>query len=155
MPARPAGSPGPLFVIPASILSGRLAARIGHKPLLVIGSLVFAIGGAWFALVPGVEPDYLRTWLPGQLLNGVGVGMVMPSLAGAAVAHLPPAQFGVGSAVNQAVRQMGAVLGVALTVALVGHAVARSDFRTLYVCQIALAVLTAVLCAPVDTRPRR
>ncbi|HEX3476454.1 MAG TPA: MFS transporter [Kofleriaceae bacterium] len=150
-----AGSPGPLFVIPTSILAGRLAARIGHKPLLVIGSLVFALGGIWFAVIPGVEPDYLRAWLPGQLLNGVGVGMVMPSLAGAAVAHLPPAQFGVGSAVNQAVRQMGAVLGVALTVALVGHAALdRSDFRTLYVCQIALALVTAVLCAPVDTRPR-
>jgi MFS family permease len=112
--------------------------------------------GLWFARVPGVEPDYLRTWLPGQLLNGIGVGMVMPSLAGAAVAHLPPAQFGVGSAVNQAVRQMGAVLGVALTVALVGHAaLQQSDFRTLYACQIALAVVTAVLCIPVDTRPRR
>ena len=151
-----AGSPGPLFVIPASIVSGRLAARIGHKPLLVIGSLVFALGGIWFARVPGVEPDYLRAWLPGQLLNGIGVGMVMPSLAGAAVAHLPAAQFGVGSAVNQAVRQMGAVLGVALTVALVGNAaLQQSDFRTLYACQIALAVVTAVLCIPVDTRPRR
>jgi EmrB/QacA subfamily drug resistance transporter len=151
-----AGSPGPLFVIPTSIVSGRLAARIGHKPLLVIGSLVFALGGVWFSCVPGVEPDYLRTWLPGQLLNGIGVGMVMPSLAGAAVAHLPPAQFGVGSAVNQAVRQIGAVLGVALTVALVGHAtLSQSDFRTLYFCEIALALVTAVLCAPVDTRPRR
>jgi MFS family permease len=91
-----------------------------------------------------------------MVLNGIGVGMVMPSLAAAAVAHLPPAQFGVGSAVNQAVRQMGAVLGVALTVALVGHAtLQRSDFRTLYACQIALSLLTAVLCAPVDTRPRR
>jgi MFS family permease len=151
-----AASPGPLLVIPASIVSGRLAARTGHKPLLVIGSLVFALGGVWFALVPGVEPDYLRTWLPGMLFTGTGVGMVMPSLSAAAVAHLPPAQFGVGSAVNQAVRQIGAVLGVALTVALVGHAaLQRSDFRTLCACQIALAVVTAILCAPVDTRPRR
>lgn len=109
----------------------------------------------WFARVPGVEPDYLRTWLPGQLLNGIGVGMVMPSLAGAAVAHLPAAQFGVGSAVNQAVRQIGAVLGVALTIALVGHAaLQQSDFQTLYACQIALSAITAVLCVPVDTRPR-
>lgn len=151
-----AASPGPLFVIPASIASGRIASRIGHKALLVAGSLVFALGGLWFAWVPGVEPDYLGAWLPGMVLNGIGVGMVMPSLAAAAVAHLPPAQFGVGSAVNQAVRQMGAVLGVALTVALVGHAtLQRSDFRTLYACQIALSLLTAVLCAPVDTRPRR
>ena len=82
--------------------------------------------------------------------------MVMPSLGAAAVAHLPPARFGVGSAVNQAVRQMGSVLGVALTVALVGHAtIDRDDFRVLCACQIALALITAALCAPVDTRPRR
>jgi hypothetical protein len=43
-----------------------------------------------------------------------------------------------------------------VTVALVGHvALTRDDFRVLYGCQIGLAVLTALLCAPVDTRPRR
>lgn len=150
-----AASPGPLLVIPTSIISGRIAARAGHKPLLVLGSLVFALGGLWFALVPGTDSDYVRTWLPGMVLNGIGVGMVMPSLSAAAVAHLPPARFGVGSAVNQAVRQMGSVLGVAITIALVGRAPGLSDFHTLCAWQIGLSVLTAILCAPVDTRPRR
>jgi EmrB/QacA subfamily drug resistance transporter len=150
-----AASPGPLLVIPASIVSGRIATRVGHKPLLVIGSVIFALGGLWYLVVPGNEPDYLRTWLPGMVLTGAGVGMVMPSLGAAAVAHLPPARFGVGSAVNQAVRQMGSVLGVALTIALVGHALGRSDFRVLCAFQIVLALITAALCAPVDTRPRR
>ena len=45
--------------------------------------------------------------------------MVLPSLAGAAVSRLP-AQHAVGSAVNQATRQIGAVLGVAITVLLLG-----------------------------------
>jgi hypothetical protein len=81
---------------------------------------------------------------------------VMPSLSAAAVAHLPPARFGVGSAVNQAVRQMGAVLGVALTVAIAGRASLQlSDFHTLCACQIVLALVTALVCLPVDTRPRR
>jgi EmrB/QacA subfamily drug resistance transporter len=151
-----AASPGPLLVIPTSILAGRFAARHGHKPLLVVGSLGFAAGGLWFSLVPGAEPDYLRAWLPGMVLTGIGVGMVMPSLAAAAVAHLPPARFGVGSAVNQAVRQMGAVLGVALTVAIAGHeALQLSEFHTLCACHITLALITALVCAPVDTRPRR
>ena len=90
-----------------------------------------------------------------MVLTGTGVGMVMPSLGAAAVAHLPASRFGVGSAVNQAVRQMGSVFGVALTVALVGHAVGRADFRVLCAFQIVLALITAALCAPVDTRPRR
>lgn len=40
--------------------------------------------------------------------------------SGAAVASLPPARFGVGSAINASFRQLGAVLGVSLFVALVG-----------------------------------
>jgi EmrB/QacA subfamily drug resistance transporter len=151
-----AATPGPLLVVPTAILSGRFAARAGHKPLLVVGSLVYALGGVWFLRMPGLEPDYVGAWLPGMMFTGIGVGMVLPSLSAAAVAHLPPARFGVGSAVNQAVRQMGSVLGVALTVALAGHAaLTLGDFHRLCACEIALALVTAVLCAPVDTRPRR
>jgi hypothetical protein len=62
----------------------------------------------------------------------------------------------VGSAVNQATRQIGAVLGVAVTVLLIGHAgLQRGDFDALYATQIALALLTALCCLPVDTRPRQ
>jgi EmrB/QacA subfamily drug resistance transporter len=151
-----AATPGPLLVVPTAIVCGRLASRFGHKALLVIGSLLFALGCLWYARIPGVEPAYLRTWLPGTPLTAIGIGMVLPSLSAAAVAHLPPARFGVGSAVNQAVRQMGAVLGVALTVALAGRAAPQlADFRTLCWIEIALAVVTAVACLPVDTQPRR
>ncbi|RQR87972.1 MFS transporter [Burkholderia sp. Bp9012] len=150
-----AGSPGPLLVVPTAIVCGRFAARAGHRILLVTGSLISTAASIWFALVPGVNPDYVHAWLPGALLTGLGVGMVMPSLSAAAVAHLPPARFGVGSAVNQAIRQVGSVFGVALTVAITGNAIARlAEFRTLCYLQIALGLATAILCAPVDTRPR-
>ncbi|SAL35374.1 major facilitator transporter [Caballeronia peredens] len=150
-----AGSPGPLLVVPTAIVSGRFAARAGHRFLLVAGSMVSTAASLWFALMPGLEPDYVHTWLPGALLTGLGVGMVMPSLSAAAVAHLPPARFGVGSAVNQAVRQMGSVLGVAITITITGNALVRlAEFRTLCYLQIALGLATAAFCAPVDTRPR-
>jgi len=87
-------------------------------------------------------------------LSGASVGLVMPSLSGAAVSHLPAAHYAVGSAINQATRQIGAVIGVALTVLLLGHdSVQRASFDTVYVLQIALALLTALLCALVRTRP--
>jgi EmrB/QacA subfamily drug resistance transporter len=147
-------TPGPLLVVPVAVLSGRLAAKLGHRPLLVAGSLIYAAGGLWFYLRTGFEPDYLGTWLPGLLLTGTAVGMVLPSLSGAAVAKLPPARFGIGSAVNQAIRQIGGVLGVAATVALVGHANPQlADFRKLYATHIALALITALMCLRVDTRP--
>ena len=82
-------TPGPLLVMPTAIVTGRLAARMGHRPFLVGGALLYAVAGLWFLLVPGAEPDYLGAWLPGLVLSGLSVGMVLPSLAGAAVSRLP------------------------------------------------------------------
>lgn len=147
-------TPGPLLVVITAIISGRIAARIGHRPFLVGGALLYAASGAWFLLVPGLTPDYLHHWLPGVVMSGIGVGLVLPSLSGAAVNKLPAEQYGVGSAVNQATRQIGSVLGVAITVLLLGHAgLQRGDFTLLYGLHVGLALVTAVLCLPVDTRP--
>jgi predicted MFS family arabinose efflux permease len=88
-------------------------------------------------------------------MSGIAVGLVLPSLSAAAVNRLPVAHYAVGSAVNQATRQIGSVLGVALTVALLGNAVLqRNDFDALYLLHGALALLTGLLCLPVDTRPQ-
>lgn len=148
-------TPGPLLVMPTAIVTGRLAARLGHRPFLVGGALLYAGSSLWFFTMPGPQPNYLHHWLPGLLMSGMAVGLVLPSLSAAAVAQLPAAHYAVGSAVNQATRQIGSVLGVAITVALLGHAaLQRADFDRLYGLHIALALLTALLCAPVDTRPR-
>jgi EmrB/QacA subfamily drug resistance transporter len=147
-------TPGPLLVIPFAIVSGRIAGRIGHRPFLVGGGLIYAAAGLWFLLVPGAEPAYLTHWLPGLVLSGMGVGLVMPSLSGAAVNRLPADQYAVGSAVNQATRQIGSVLGVAITVLLLGHSgLTHASFMPLYACHVGLALLTALLCLPVNTRP--
>lgn len=148
-------TPGPLLVMPTAIVTGRLATRLGHRRFLVGGSLLYAGSSLWFLLVPGTEPQYLSHWLPGLMMSGVAVGLVLPSLSAAAVSRLPVAHYAVGSAVNQATRQIGSVLGVALTVALLGHAgLQRADFDALYVLHGVLALLTGLLCLPVDTRPR-
>lgn len=148
-------TPGPLLVMPTAIITGRLASRLGHRRFLVGGSLLYALSSLWFFLVPGNEPNYLLHWLPGLLMSGIAVGLVLPSLSAAAVNRLPVAHYAVGSAVNQATRQIGSVLGVAFTVALVGHATLQhSDFNAFYLLHGLLALLTGLLCWPVDTKPR-
>ncbi|GAB4057682.1 DHA2 family efflux MFS transporter permease subunit [Uliginosibacterium sediminicola] len=147
-------TPGPLMVTPIAALSGRLASLYGHRPLLIAGCAVYAASGVWFLIMPGTEPAYLTQWLPGAILSGMGVGMVLPSLSGAAVSHLPAEHYAVGSAVNQAIRQIGSVMGVAFTVMLLGNAsLNRADFDAVYLTHIGLAVLTAAFCLPVKTRP--
>lgn len=148
-------TPGPLLVMPTAIITGRLASRLGHRRFLVGGSLLYACSSLWLLLVPGVEPRYLSHWLPGLMMSGIAVGLVLPSLSAAAVSRLPVAHYAVGSAVNQATRQIGSVLGVALTVALLRHAaLQRADFDALYLVHGTLALLTGLLCLPVDTRPQ-
>lgn len=148
-------TPGPLLVIPTAIVTGRLASRWGHRRFLVGGSLLYALSSLWFLLVPGNEPNYWQHWLPGLLMSGIAVGLVLPSLSAAAVSRLPVAHYAVGSAVNQATRQIGSVLGVALTVALLGPAaLALTDFHPFYLMHGALALLTGLLCWPVDTKPQ-
>ena len=149
-------TPGPLLVIPFAILSGRLATRLGHRPFLVGGGLLYACSGLWFLLVPGAQAAYLTHWLPGLLMSGMGVGLVLPSLSAAAVNRLPADQYAVGSAVNQATRQIGSVMGVAITVLLLGHAgLTHASFVPLYLCHVGLALVTALLCLPVNTRPAK
>lgn len=147
--------PGPLIVAPTAFIAGKIASRIGHRRLLITGSLTYALSGLWFALIPGENPSYLTQWLPGLLLSGVSVGLVMPSLSAAAVFGLDSKDYAVGSAINHAMRQVGTVIGVAITVLLLSTSELQiRDFTTLYAIQFGLALMTAVFCLPINTHPR-
>lgn len=147
-------TPGPLLVVPVAILTGRYAGRYGHRAPLVAGGVLHACSALWFLLALGPHPSYLTHWLPGMILSGIGVGMVLPSLSAAAVHRLPPGQYAIGSAINQAIRQVGSVLGVAFSVLLIGRiGVIQHDFVGHFAVQSALAMLTAALCLAVRTAP--
>lgn len=147
-------TPGPLLVIPTAVVTGRMATRLGHRRFLVGGSVLYACSSLWFLSVPSAEAHYLSHWLPGLLMSGVAVGLVLPSLSAAAVSRLPEAHYAVGSAVNQATRQIGSVLGVAITVAFLGRAyLERTDFDAFYLLHGTFALLTGLLCLPVNTKP--
>jgi MFS family permease len=147
-------TPGPLAVIPTAIAAGRLAARVGHRPLLLSGGLLFAASQALLLARAGDAADYLGVWLPSALATGVAVGLTLPALAGAAVAKLAAHDFGTGNAVNAAIRQTGAAFGAALAVLLAGGAGAGlAAFQTIFAALVGLGLLTALLGARVDTRP--
>jgi EmrB/QacA subfamily drug resistance transporter len=113
-------SPGPLmaaaFAVPGSILAG----RYGQRAIASIGALLFASGGVWWLTHVGLEPHYAAEVLPGMLLGGAGVGFVIPTLASAVAASLPPARFATGSAIYGMTRQFGIALGVAVLIAVLG-----------------------------------
>ena len=120
MQAGLAVTPGPLVVAVIAGPAGKLAARVGFRPVLLFGASCFAAGLVTYIALVTTTPNYLATWLPGTLLVGVGVGFTFPVLSAGAVSSLPPARFAVGSAVNQTARQIGGALGIAVLVALIG-----------------------------------
>lgn len=113
-------APGPLVVAVLARPAGRLAGRIGFRAVLLAGALCWALAAAAFALAVGPSAQWVTHWLPPALLTGVAIGLTLPVQTAAAVASLPAARFGLGSAINASFRQLGAVLGVSLFVALVG-----------------------------------
>ncbi|HEU4406134.1 MAG TPA: MFS transporter [Polyangiaceae bacterium] len=153
-------TPGPLTVVPVAIVGGRLADRYGCRPVLFAGGLVSAAGSAWLMRATGLEPNFFATWLPGIVLTGAGVGLVLPVMSGAATSTLPADKLAVGGAVNQAVRQFGAVLGIALVATLLaaaGESGMTTAFAKAYACLIG-AGLIASLCGaalPASARARK
>jgi EmrB/QacA subfamily drug resistance transporter len=115
-------APGPLLAGLTAFPGGLLGARLGHRAVGTLGSLFFAAGGLWWVLRVGATPDYVGAYLPGSLLAGFGVGLMLPSLGGAATAPLPPQRFATGSALYAMSRQIGVALGVACLVAILGSA---------------------------------
>jgi MFS family permease len=97
--------------------------------------------------------------LPGFILNGIGVGMVNPALATAAVGVVEPRRAGMASGINSTFRQVGIATGVAAWGAIFQSAVGTSQgafvrdratflvgFDRILVCAGVLAAAGAILC---------
>jgi EmrB/QacA subfamily drug resistance transporter len=108
--------PGPALVPPVTIATTRLVHRIGPGPLAAVGSLLFAVSQVWRVLWASTDPDYLRDLLPSMLVGGIGVGLTLGTLVGAAATALPGNRSATASAIVNSGRQVASALGVAVLV---------------------------------------
>jgi EmrB/QacA subfamily drug resistance transporter len=95
-----------------STVSPKLVDRFGTKLVVVGGMGILAIGLLWDARL-GLGSTYLD-YLPGMLLMGTGVALTWAPTTESIMGSLPAAKAGVGSAVNDTVREIGGALGVAV-----------------------------------------
>ncbi len=145
-------TPGPVMVVLFAPIAGRIAAVRGHRPLLVLGGLLYASGASLQFLSVTPTPQFLTVWLPAMLLNGIGVALVLPVLSSAAVQNLPPQKLAVGSGVSQATRQFGSVLGVSLALAILGNTPsAIAQFQPVFGLMIAGGLSVSLLSLGIDT----
>jgi MFS family permease len=143
-------TPGPLVVASVAGPAGRLAARIGFRPVLLAGTSFFTLGLLMFALRVGAHPDYLAVWLPATIVLGLGIGLTFPVLGATAVSSLQARRYAVGSAVNQTARQVGGAIGIAILVVILGtpHSAveALSNFRHLWIFSASMAAAAGFTC---------
>ncbi len=106
-----------------------LASNHGGRITVTVGTMTAAVGVAVQAgFVDGVS--YVPTGI-GLLLFGLGAGIAMPAATEMIMASLPPARAGVGSAVNDTVREFGGALGVAVIGSVAATSYASSMHREL------------------------
>ncbi|MGH2498658.1 MAG: MFS transporter, partial [Candidatus Limnocylindria bacterium] len=141
-----AGVPGTLFLVLLSSRFGALAGRYGPRRFMVAGPAIMALGILWFARIP---PDsapwaftpgdaatylpslgYLRDFLPGQLVFGLGLAIMVAPLTTCLMTSVPARNSGVASAINNAISRVGPQLaGAAIFVAITASFYAGLESR--------------------------
>ncbi|MBA2517616.1 MAG: MFS transporter [Solirubrobacterales bacterium] len=109
--------PSTVVIIFLGPISGRLTDRIGPRPLMVAG-LVFAAVSLWWLSRVTTDTTY-GDLLPGFVLMGLGMGLVMSPMSTAAMNSVDRTKAGVASGVLSMSRMVGGTFGVAVLGALV------------------------------------
>ncbi|MBT2414142.1 MFS transporter [Streptomyces sp. ISL-12] len=104
--------PMSVLVTAVNLVSPRLAERIGRRPVIVAGQLVFV--GAMLALMPLAA--HTPVWLVLVLLVPLSVGgaVVVPALTALMIDAVPGERAGTASGLLNSLRQTGGALAVAL-----------------------------------------
>ncbi len=116
-----------MFVAPAA---GKLSDRIGPRWLMGAGMTLLTAALLLFGTL-----DAESSWwniLPGLVVGGFGMAIVMAPTTAAAMASVPVDKAGVGSAVINSMRQVGGSLGIATMGALVATKVSVQPFAPGY-----------------------
>jgi EmrB/QacA subfamily drug resistance transporter len=151
--------------------SARIAARFGHRLMLLAGLLLIAVSLALLVRVP-VHGSYLAHLLGPLVLFGAGGGLTLPALASLGMSGATQSDAGLASGLFNTTQQIGAALGVAvlstlaaarstgLHVAGLDSAAAltsgyRFAFGTGAGLTVAAAIVTAVLLRSTGSAPHR
>ncbi len=148
-------TPGPTMAALTAIPAARLGSRVGPGRVGALGTVLFALGGVWWVQHLGASPRYALDFLPGMLIGGIGVGLVIPSLTGAVAATLPPARLATGIAVQTTGRQLGSALGFAILIAVLGTPHSAGDFTGAWRFMILASLLAGISLSLVGRLPAR
>ncbi len=104
--------PLPLGLMPAAANSDRLCARFGSNNVVAVGLTLIATAMLIFTTVE-IGTDYTVLFLI-FFLCGLGMGLTMAPSTTMVMDSIPPDKAGVGSATNDASREVGGAFGIAI-----------------------------------------
>jgi len=115
---------GAMFLVVAPV-SGRLAARVSARWLMVAGMMCVAGAFLWLSRTQPRD-GYSDGMLPGVVLWGLGLGLAVTPLTAAVLAAVRDVDLGEASAINDAASRLGGVITIALVPVLIGAGHRRS-----------------------------
>jgi len=118
--------PSTLVVMVTGPIAGRLADRVGARPLMVGGLLITSVALFLQSRID-VGSGYGTLW-PGFVLMGLGLGLIMSPMSMAAMNSVDRSKAGVASGTLSMFRMVGGTFGVAALGALVAG-VGRHDLE--------------------------
>jgi EmrB/QacA subfamily drug resistance transporter len=119
--------PMTILIILIAPVAGRSSDRIGSRALMTAGMLCLAGSLVLFSRL-GLDSTFWDI-LPGLILGGFGMALVMTPMTAAALGSVPVEKSGVGSGVLNTFRQVGGALGIAVMGAIVASYVDLSGGR--------------------------
>src|SRR5664279_4696212 len=148
-----------LYLLPLTVtmfifglLSGRIAAGIGSKMAVIIGSVISCIAYVMLALA------HSHAWeiYVASALLGIGMGLAFSAMSNLIVQEVPPAQTGVASGMNANIRTIGGAVGAAVMSSIVTSTVlhgglpAESGYTDgfLFLAAVTLAAVVAAIFIP-------
>ncbi|MFJ7217942.1 MFS transporter [Amycolatopsis sp. NPDC098790] len=104
--------PVAVSLFPLSLASAPLVRRFGLRAVTCAGLAAIVVG---MVLIGQLDAGSGYTALAiAVCVLGAGIGVTAPAATSAILDNVPPSQYGVASAVNDATREVGAALGIAL-----------------------------------------
>jgi EmrB/QacA subfamily drug resistance transporter len=137
--------PMTVLIILIAPIAGKTTDRIGSRWLMTVGMVLVGLQLLYLSSM-GVDENFWDL-LPGLLVGGVGMALVMTPSAAAAVRSVPVDQAGVGSAVLNAFRQVGGSLGIAVMGAIIAAEIGDRRSPEAFVDGFSTALVVAALIA--------
>jgi EmrB/QacA subfamily drug resistance transporter len=124
------GIPSTLLLVLFSTRFGTLAGRYGPRWFMTVGPVLMGLGALWFARIPPTSQPWLLNpghpetylppasflidFLPGTLIFGAGLAMMVAPLTTAVMTSVPQHNSGLASAINNAISRIGPQLAGAV-----------------------------------------